>query len=64
MRPHALPRNVPAILLGVVYRSSAIREPENAILREHIPSNINNFIMKHPNAVVIVTGDFNPTSTD
>ena len=39
------------------------REQENVILRDHIQSNIDNFLTKHPNAMVIVTGDFNPTST-
>ena len=39
------------------------REQENVILRDHIQSNIDNFLTKHPNAMVIVTRDFNPTST-
>ena len=47
-------------ILLVVY---IFREQENVILRDHIQSNIDNFLTKHPNAMVIVTGDFNPTST-
>ena len=63
MRPHAIPRSVSTILLGVVYQSTANRELENVIFWEHIQSNIDNFLMKHPNAMVIATGDFNATST-
>ena len=31
--------------------------------REHIQSNIDNLLLKHPDAMVLLTGDFNPTST-
>ena len=63
LRPHALPRNISTILIGVVYHSTANGEAENVILREHIQRNIDTFLVKYPNAMVILVGDFNPIST-
>ena len=63
LRPHSLPRNISIIILGVVYYSTANGEAENATLRDHIQKNMDMYLSKHPNALVILTGDFNPTST-
>ena len=63
LRPHSLPRNISIIILGVVYHSTANGEAENATLRDHIQRNMDMYLSKHPNAMVILTGDFNPTST-
>lgn len=60
-RPNSLPRSI--ILLGIVYHSTANREMENIELRDHIQVIVDNFLNKYPNALVIITGDFNPTST-
>ena len=63
LRPHSLPSNISIIILGVVYHSTANGEAENATLRDHIQRNMDMYLSKHPNAMVILTGDFNPTST-
>ena len=36
---------------------------ENYELYSHIETNVDSFLCRHPDAAVIVTGDFNPTST-
>ena len=51
------------IFLGAVYHSVANGEAETATLRDHIQRNMDTYLLKHPNAMVILTGDFNPTST-
>lgn len=63
MRPHSLPRGITSIVLGVIYHSTSNKEPENIILREHIHKNLDTLLSNQPNALVIVTGDFNPSST-
>ena len=63
LRPHSLPRNVSIILLGIIYHSTACREPENHVLCEHIQTVVDTFLAKYNNAMVIITGDFNLTST-
>ena len=63
IRPHSLPRKITSIVLGVIYHSTSNREPENAILRDHIQKNLDVLLLKQPNALVVLTGDFNPTST-
>ena len=63
LRPHSLPRNISMIIVGVVYHSTANGEAENVTLRDHIQKNLDAYFSKHPNAMVILTGDFNPTST-
>ena len=62
LRPHSPPQNISIIFLGVVYRSTANGEVENATLRDHIQRNMDMYLLKHPNVTVILTGDFNPTS--
>ena len=64
LSPHSLPRNVSTILLGVLYYSTACREAENQQLYEHIQTVVDNFLTKHNNAMVIITGNFNPTATN
>ena len=47
-----------------MYHSTSNREPENETLCNHICSNLDQLLTDHPNALIIVTGDFNPSSTD
>ena len=61
--PHSLPRSISSIILCVVYRSTANGQPENVVLSHHIRSNLDSLLMKQPNALVLIAGDFNPTST-
>lgn len=63
LRPHSLPINILIIILVLVYHSTANGEAENATLRDHIQRNMDMYLSKHPNAMVILTADFNPTST-
>ena len=63
MRPRCLPRSISVILLVVVYHSTSSGAAGNLKLHSHIQTNIDSFLCRHPDAVVIVTGDFNPTST-
>ena len=63
MRPHSLPRQITSIVLGVIYHSTGNLEPENVILRDHIQKNLDALLLKQPNALVVLTGDFNSTST-
>ena len=63
MRPHSLPRQIKSIVLGVIYYSTSNREPENVILRQHIQRNLDMLLSDQPNALVIITGDFNHHTT-
>ncbi len=63
LRPHKLPREITSIILGVIYHSTSNKEPENVVLRDHVQNNLNTLLCKEPNALVLLTGDFNPTST-
>ena len=63
MRPYCLPRNITSIILSVIYHTTSNRESENIILRQHIQRNLDNLLANQPNALVILTGDFNSTST-
>ena len=63
LRPHSLLRSISSIILCVVYHSTANGQPENVVLSNHIRSNLDVLLMKQPNALVLIAGDFNPTST-
>ena len=63
LRPCSLPRNISSIILSVIYHTTSSREPENVILQQHIQRNLDNILANQPNALVIITGDFNPSST-
>ena len=63
IRPFRLPRAVSVILLGGVYHPPRNGSDENKILLEHIQNNVDSFLFKHPDGLVVVCGDFNPLST-
>ena len=63
MRPKKLPRSVSVILLAVVYHYTASRQTENVELYSHIQTNVDSFLYSHPEALVLITGDFNFRST-
>ncbi len=63
MRPHSLPTEVTSIVVGVVYHSTSNGEPGNVILREHVQKNLDAALLKQSNALINLTGDFNPIST-
>ncbi|XP_032237538.2 uncharacterized protein LOC116618187 [Nematostella vectensis] len=62
-RPRRLPRKISRILLGSVYHSTSCDEVENCRLLEHLQSNTESFLRNHPEGLVLICGDFNPTST-
>ena len=45
------------------YESTTNREPENLTLKDHIQRNLDNLMRKYLNALIVITGDFNPNST-
>ena len=63
VRPKKLPRTVSVILLAVVYHSTISRQFENAELYSHTQCNVDSFLQLHPDALILVTGDFNFRST-
>ena len=63
MRPHSLPRQITSIVLGVIYHSTSNREAENVTLQQHIQRNLDMLLSDQPNALVIITGDFNHHTT-
>ena len=62
-RPHKLPRQITSIVLAVIYHSTRNRHDENIALKDHIQKNLDLILSRQPNALVIITGDFNPTTT-
>ena len=47
----------------MIYHTTSNREPENLKLKDHIQRNLENLLRKYPNALIVITGDFNPNST-
>ena len=58
VKPRCLPRSISVILLAVVYHSTTSGTAENLKLYCHIQTNVDSFLCRHPDAVAIVTGDF------
>ena len=63
IRPKWLPRSISVILLAVVYHSTACNAAQNLELYQHIQQNVDSFLCNHPDALVMITGDFDPVST-
>ena len=63
LRPQKLPRNITCIIAVVVYHTTTNREPENLTLKDHIQRDLDNLMRKYPNALIVITGNFNPNST-
>ena len=61
--PYRLPRLVSMILEAVVYHSTSCGSPENQLLLQHLQTNIDSFLRHRPDGLIMITGDFNPTST-
>ena len=64
IRPHRLPRHTSIVLLVVVYHPPSSNAEETHTLLDHLQSSTDLFLTKHPDALVIITGDFNPNSTN
>ena len=63
IRPFKLPRCVSAILLGVIYHSTSCAADDNVALTDHIQKVSEAFLLKHPDGLIVINGDFNPTTT-
>ena len=51
-----------AFLLGIIYHPPSAED--NAKLYEHVKTMVDSYTLLHPECLVLVTGDFNPTSTN
>ena len=63
VRPKRLPRSISVILLVVIYHPTSAGHTHNVDLYSHINTNVDTFMQSHPEALVLVTGDFNYRST-
>ena len=64
LRPTRLPRGISSILLGIIYHPPSASAEDNAKLYEHVNTMVDSYTLRHPECLVLVTGDFNPTSTN
>ncbi|CAB4039767.1 Hypothetical predicted protein [Paramuricea clavata] len=62
VRSNRLPRSIPVLLLAVIYHSTSRDATENCELYNHIQGNVDLFLLNHPDALVMICGDFNPVS--
>ena len=62
-RPLRLPRQVSMILVGTVYHPPSSTVEDNQRLLQHIQDNVESFLRDHPEGLIFICGDFNPTST-
>ena len=62
-RPCRLSRLVSMILIGTVYHHPDSCREDNQRLLRHIQENVDQFLCDHPESLVLVCGDLNPTST-
>lgn len=64
LRPTRLPREVSSVLLGVVYHPPKATNEDNNKLIDHVQQVTDSYLVKHPDSLICVTGDFNPNSTN
>ena len=62
-RPLRLPRQVSMFLVGTVYHPPSSTVEDNQRLLQHIQDNVESFLRDHPEGLIFISGDFNPTST-
>ena len=63
VKPFRLPRSVSSVLIGLIYHPPHASSEDNNVLYSHVQENVDWFLHLYPEALVCVTGDFNPTST-
>ncbi len=64
LKSYRLPRHTSTILLGVIYHPPSAKAENNELLIEHVNSNVDSLLNKYPDALIVLTGDFNPNSTN
>ena len=62
-RPLRLPRQVSMILVGTVYHPPFSTVVDFQRLLQHIQDNVESFLRDHPEGLIFICGDFNPTRT-
>jgi hypothetical protein len=60
LKPYRLPRHTSTILLGVIYHPPSAKAEDNQLLIEHVNSNVDSLLNKYLDALIVLTGDFNP----
>ena len=50
------------ILLGLIYHSTSCAADDNVALIDHMQKVSEAFLLKHPDGLIIINGDFNPTT--
>ena len=63
IRPHRLPRGTSSLLVAAVYHPPSSVAEQNSMLIAHLQKNIENFLASYPEGMVIISDDFNRTST-
>ena len=58
-----LPRQVSMILVGTVYHPPCSTIEDNQCFLQHTQDNVESFLRDHPEGLIFICGDFNPTST-
>ena len=56
LRPHRLPRELSGVFGGVTYHPS---RADNNVLQDYLISTTDHLLAKHPNAGIMLMGDFN-----
>ena len=63
IRRHRLPRGTSSLLVAAVYHPPSSVAEQNSMMIAHLQKNVENYLASYPEGMVIITGDFNPTST-
>ena len=63
IRPHHLPRCTSSLLFAALYLAPSSSAEQVSKLIAHLKKNTENYLRTHPEGMLIITGDFNPTST-
>lgn len=64
MRPTRLPRQISIMLLGIVYHPPRVKASDNEVLYKQIQRAIDEYSRDHPERLIWIVGDFNPTTTN
>ena len=64
VKPFRHPRHTSTILFEIIYHPPSAKAEDNDALIEHINSNVNLFLSKYPDSLVVITREFNPCSTN
>ena len=63
IRPHLLPRGTSSLLVAALYLPPSSSAEQVSMLIAHLQKDTENYLRRHPEGMLIITSDFNPTST-